>query len=92
MLRRRRKQETAHWYRDLKESNACMDCGSFFHHASMEFDHMPGSIKETEVSELVRKETSRRWIIAEMEKCELVCANCHAVRTFNRSRGVAQPG
>ena len=33
----------------------------------------------------------KRAILAEIAKCELVCANCHAVRSQQR-RGVAQPG
>ena len=27
---------------------------------------------------------SRQLVLAEIEKCDLVCANCHAVRTYER--------
>ncbi len=80
------------WYRSLKESLACTDCGRRVHHAAMTFDHLPGRPKSGDVGELMRFSSKNR-ILAEIENCEPVCANCHAVRTFERrARGVAQPG
>jgi hypothetical protein len=35
------------------------------------------------VSDLVRR-GSRARVLEEIEKCELVCANCHAARTVRR--------
>lgn len=92
---RRRKERVADrvtWYRELKSAMACTDCSGVFHHAAMHWDHLPGTTKTCEVSELFRRGFRCRTILDEIAKCELVCANCHAVRTFNRSRGVAQPG
>ncbi len=40
--------------------------------------------KKHEVSNMVRRGFRRATILEEIAKCELVCANCHAVRTFNR--------
>ena len=31
--------------------------------------------------------SSKRTVLAEIERCEPVCANCHAVRTFERRHG-----
>ncbi len=33
---------------------------------------------------------SRRQVLAEIETCELVCANCHALRTAQRRTAAAQ--
>jgi hypothetical protein len=57
----------------------------------MAFDHLPGTLKVDDVSTLLRRKR-KRLLIEEVKKCELVCANCHAVRSYKRSRGVAQPG
>jgi hypothetical protein len=78
------------WYRALKSSTPCADCGSTFHHAAMSWDHLPGFEKLDDVSSLVSRH-NKALILAEIQKCELVCANCHAVRSFER-RGVAQSG
>lgn len=37
---------------------------------------------------LVLRGFRRETILDEIGKCELVCANCHAVRTFERALGV----
>ncbi|HVS84664.1 MAG TPA: hypothetical protein VHD91_03445 [Gaiellaceae bacterium] len=75
------------WHHELKASTPCADCGGRFHPEAMTWDHLPGSEKIAEVSLLIRagKAIQAR---KEIEKCELVCANCHAVRSYNRRRGV----
>ena len=88
--KRERWEEIVQWHNELKASLPCVDCGGFFHHAAMTWDHLPGREKVNEVSNLRR--FSRNAVLAEIAKCELVCANCHAVRSFERRRGVAQPG
>lgn len=61
-----------------------MDCGGRFHFSAMHFDHLPEYEKVEQISRLANSNTSYARIDAEIAKCELVCANCHAVRTFNR--------
>ena len=63
----------------------CMDCGQRFHYAAMEFDHVLGD-KRGAVSRAVTRGWSVETLRAEMAKCELVCANCHRVRTWQRMR------
>jgi hypothetical protein len=72
--------------RELK-SNPCVDCGGRFHPAAMAFDHLPGASKHLEIANLVRR-GSIGLARLELQKCELVCANCHAVRTFNRRQPI----
>jgi hypothetical protein len=72
------------WYRGLKTNKPCVDCGGIFHYAAMEWDHRPGTDKVAEVSTVVAKTRSKRRVLEEIAKCDLVCANCHAVRTHNR--------
>ena len=47
----------------------------------------PGSTKRGRASAASINGHSRRVLLAEIAKCELVCANCHAVRTYERSTG-----
>lgn len=64
----------------LKE-NPCMDCGEQ-DPLLLEFDHL--SDKTNNVSTMV---CSTTWPIIqkEIDKCEVVCANCHRKRTYQRA-------
>lgn len=71
------------WYKELK-NNPCVDCGQVFHPAAMQWDHLPTFSKNDTISIMYRKGYGKNRILKEIEKCELVCANCHCIRTFNR--------
>jgi hypothetical protein len=83
---KKRRDGLREWYRELKEGEPCTDCRGVFHHAAMQWDHLPGLAKKRKVSNMVRRGLHRGTILEEIAKCELVCANCHAVQTFDRSR------
>ena len=78
----RQRREAAAWYLSLKDARPCTDCGGVYHPAAMQWDHLPGVDKVAHVAELYRGRRDR--VLAEIAKCELVCANCHAVRTYER--------
>lgn len=61
----------------------CSDCGYRAHPAALEFDHLPGHVKRFNVMEKVGS-YSLDAIWDEIAKCEVVCANCHAIRTTDR--------
>jgi hypothetical protein len=84
------KKARIEWGRALKGA-PCSDCGGIFHPAAMQWDHRSGTTKLFDVSDGLAR-YSREAILAEIAKCDLVCANCHAVRTYERQRDVAQPG
>lgn len=59
----------------------CMDCGGIFPPECMDFDHL--SNKVASISHLVRKSSIKR-LQSEIDKCDLVCSNCHRIRTKKR--------
>lgn len=61
----------------------CADCGLQYPHYVMELDHVRGS----KVSHISDMPGSYGWckIEEEIEKCDVVCANCHRERTWQRS-------
>jgi len=82
--------ETERKYQEIHEyqlSKGCVDCGYKKHSAALEFDHMPGTKKVFNIGEKIGS-YSRDIIWAEIQKCEVVCANCHAIRTVNRRKQV----
>lgn len=74
------------WMLELK-SKPCTDCGQVFAACCMDFDHRKGTRKTYNVGCMFAHHYSRSLIEKELEKCELVCANCHRVRTRDRRKG-----
>jgi hypothetical protein len=89
--KRRRAIELREFVLSLKTGRPCTDCAQVFDPVCTQWDHLPGFIKAGAIGDIGRK-ASRQRILDEIAKCELVCANCHALRTVRRRRGVAQPG
>jgi hypothetical protein len=75
------KQEIDELVRSLKSNTACADCKKKYHWYQMDFDHVKGN-KDKAVSVMVGQKVSKNRILKEIEKCELVCANCHRLRTY----------
>lgn len=71
--------ETEKRIRELK-SKPCMDCNQCFPPVCMDFDHRDPSKKLFSVS--MWRSYSAFEIVEEIAKCDVVCANCHRVRTF----------
>jgi hypothetical protein len=63
----------------LKTGAPCVDCGAFFKACQMDFDHVQ-KWKFASVSQMLQ--LSEATVLEEISKCELVCANCHRVRTY----------
>lgn len=84
LARRRARTKAARgWMASLKAGVPCADCGELFPVWVMHWDHLPGHEKIGCVSDLVRNR-QRTIVLAELKKCELVCANCHVLRTISR--------
>jgi len=62
----------------------CQDCGYNNRPEALDFDHLPGSNKDFVISKIVGKSWTK--IEQEIAKCEVVCANCHRVRTVTRKQ------
>ncbi len=75
---RRKKQKRLTAY---KANRPCTDCGIYYPSCVMDFDHVRGE-KTMDVSRMV----AYGWdtVMQEIDKCDLVCANCHRIRTEAR--------
>ena len=71
----KRKKEIIEWFKKYKSNLECENCGED-HSACLDFHH--SEEKETSVSDLVRNTTSSiSRIKKEIDKCQVLCANCH---------------
>jgi len=76
-------QEKRAWLDAQKSARPCKDCNRFFPACCMDYDHLPGCIKAENLSKMVGKpECKIADMEAEITKCELVCANCHRIRSY----------
>jgi DNA-binding CsgD family transcriptional regulator len=69
----------------IKENSGCIDCGEMYPHYVLEFDHREGTKKIGSPSDLYSKNGIKAGL-EEISKCDIVCANCHKVRTYNRNQ------
>jgi hypothetical protein len=80
---RKRKKNYA-WVWELRANTPCKDCGRKYHPVMMEFDHRVPMEKTALVSALMNFSPNR--IMEEINKCDLVCSNCHQYRTYTRGQ------
>lgn len=67
----------------LKLAEGCADCGYDSHPAALDFDHVRG-----EKLFSVSRGAGYPWetVLEEIAKCEVVCSNCHRIRTTARQK------
>lgn len=76
------------WLISLKEGKKCTDCGQSHPHWRLQWDHLPDYKKDFEIGKCRLR--SKESVLAEITKCELVCANCHCDRTYHRRNTPAE--
>ena len=86
-----RSRETTEAYRERncriireEKDRPCADCQIKYPSYVMHFDHLGDEAKDECVAVIARIPVSERRLRAEIAKCEVVCANCHAERTHRR--------
>jgi hypothetical protein len=67
--------------REFKAGKPCVDCRLVWPHYVMDFDHLRDKVNTVSV---IGKKGSLSRIQTEIDKCELVCSNCHRIRTYGR--------
>jgi 5-methylcytosine-specific restriction endonuclease McrA len=70
-------------YIDEQKRKPCADCGGAFPTIAMDFDHVNDD-KVQGVARMMRTVVALAALQREIDKCELVCSNCHRVRTYTR--------
>ena len=74
---------------EWKLSHGCLDCGYAEHACALDLDHRDPSSKLYKVAEIMHATWDR--LLAEVEKCDVRCRNCHAVRTQGQRLGGRPP-
>jgi hypothetical protein len=80
--------ERQHWVDEYKMRKGCIDCGYAEHPVALDLDHRDPEMKYADVSSLVSGKLA--ILMAEVEKCDVRCANCHRIRTHNLNHSMAR--
>lgn len=79
----RKRRELVRAIRDEAKKKPCADCGNEYPPYVMQFDHVRGE-KLFMISETRQAKMSIAKLHAEIAKCDVVCANCHSIRTHGK--------
>lgn len=73
---KRRKIKIKNWFKEYKKNLTCSNC-SENHIAALEFHHKINNKKEGNIGNMVNDGFSIKKILEEIDKCIILCANCH---------------
>ena len=81
------RQKRAQRFRDFKATLSCIRCGES-HPACIVFHHRDPKKKEFHVNATtIWKGVPMKRILAEIEKCDVLCANCHRKLHWEERKG-----
>ena len=81
---KKRRDDFNEWYYDYKSKLSCIRCG-FSHPAALDFHHRDRGDKEFDPSRM-RDSTNKKKFLLEIEKCDVLCANCHRIHHYNENK------
>lgn len=73
------------WFKEYKEAQICVKCGES-HPATLDFHHIDPKTKEFAISSAVKTRVlSISRLKQEIDKCEVLCSNCHRILHWNHT-------
>lgn len=81
---KKQREKVRTYVQNLKEETPCKDCNMKYPYWIMQFDHLRD--KKIKLSHFHNNTTSFKKIKEEIEKCDIVCSNCHHNRTYLRRK------
>jgi hypothetical protein len=73
------------WLDDYKKTLRCERCG-FADFRALEFHHPGTQDKDANVADMIRSGLSRKTIKREIDKCVVLCSNCHQIEHYVERR------
>ena len=64
----------------LKDTSYCQICKKSYPAPVMDYHHIDKNNKINAVSQLILSSVSRKKVFDEIDKCILLCANCHRLK------------
>jgi 5-methylcytosine-specific restriction endonuclease McrA len=76
LTRKKKIDDNRQFIKDIKLNGKCYLCGEKRHYV-LDFHHLVSEDKDSEIGLLVKRSSSRKRLISEIEKCIILCSNCH---------------
>lgn len=73
---RKRREQGYDWINKYKSKLSCIECGES-NIACLDFHHIDPTQKTRTVSQMVNRGCSEKRLLEEIDKCIVLCANCH---------------
>lgn len=69
--------ERRKWFDDYKKTLSCLHCGEN-HESCLDFHHLDPTKKDFTISQAISRDNkSKENILKEIQKCIVLCSNCH---------------
>ncbi len=81
-LQRIRRKKRARWWRELKLTMQCVECGES-RPPCLDFHHLDPSEKDFNPGQASDEFVPKARILEELKKCIVLCANCHRMHHYN---------
>lgn len=71
--------------RELKGNGPCLDCDCELEWPPfvLDYHHRNPSEKVGSIRKMIAENRSKEMILGEIEKCDLICSNCHRIREYS---------
>lgn len=82
----KRRKDNFEWFYNLKESMGwkCKICGED-RIETLDFHHINPEEKDDTISGLLIRGCSKKRILMEIEKCDILCSNCHRILHYRKN-------
>lgn len=87
---KRNQQRIKDWIDSFKENLSCIECGET-HPGCLDFHHRDPSQKKADISKTHLKGWSLDRVKQEIEKCDILCSNCHRKLHWLQKHGSVNP-
>lgn len=75
--RRKRRKRKKHWIDRIKAEKGCLICGED-ERVCLHYHHLNEEEKQFQLSQIAYNDAGKEKIKRELNKCVVLCANCHA--------------
>ena len=78
----RRKYDIRRAFVDELKTKPCTVCGQSFPPCAMDFHHRNSDTKKVTIAMAIARFANLDKVLEELNKCELLCSNCHRIKTW----------